>query len=139
VWWQPPDFNDPGNAWLPHHQIGSPSPYVETARSFADVVASAGGIYVEPLAAHLPATVHLWRSGGRTWLLAGNLETGWIGDSRLPRALTVCLPLGMGATVLIDDVDGSIVEPDGEVGNHVRFSFEIPPESFRRFTVEVAR
>ena len=90
--WQPPDLADPGNPLVPHSQIGSVNPYVETARLINRDAATAGGMSVSQVAAHEPVTVSCWRSGGLVHLLLGNLESGWMGDSRFTRTVTVSLP-----------------------------------------------
>jgi len=91
-YWQPPDLADPGNPLLPHSQIGTVSPYVEVARLLGRQARAQHGIGVEPVAVHEPVTVSCWRSGGRVHILLGNLESGWIGDSRFARTLRLSLP-----------------------------------------------
>jgi len=90
--WQAPDLADPGNPLVPHSQIGSVNPYVETARLINRDAAGAGGMSVAQVAAHEPVTVSCWRSAGRVHLLLGNLESGWMGDSRFVREVAVTLP-----------------------------------------------
>lgn len=90
--WQPPDVADPGNPLLPHSQVGTVSPYVEATRFLAREARASGGLSVDAIAAHEPVTVSCWRSAGRIHLLLGNLESGWMGDSRFPRRVRVVLP-----------------------------------------------
>ena len=90
--WQPPDLADPGNPLMPHSQIGSVNPYVEAARLINRRAAQSGGMSVDPPAAHEPVTLSCWRSAGKIHLLLGNLESGWMGDSRFTRRVTVHLP-----------------------------------------------
>lgn len=92
AYWQPPDVSDPGNPLVPHSQIGSVSPYVEAARFLGRGASAAGGLAVDPVPAHEPVTVGCWRSGGRVHLLLGNLESGWMGDSRFVRRVRLTLP-----------------------------------------------
>lgn len=87
--WQPPDLHDPGNALFPRNQYGSVEPYRAVAALIAEL---STGLRVPPPASHSPVTVGSWRSAGSLHLLFGNLETGWIGDSRWPRSIEVELP-----------------------------------------------
>lgn len=99
--WQPPDLHEPGNPLFPRNQLGTINPYLEVSRLMAR---TSRGISCAPTALEMPATVQAWRSGGRLHLLAGNLETGWVGDSRTPRSVQVTVPaarLGMS----IESVD----------------------------------
>ena len=91
VWlWQPPDLHAPGNALFPRNQYGSVEPYRAVARLLSE---SSHGVRVALPPAHAPVTVSVWRSAGGTHLLLGNLDTGWIGDSRWPREVEVLIPV----------------------------------------------
>jgi hypothetical protein len=91
-YWQPPDLADPGNPLVPHSQIGSVSPYIEAARLLAREARASGGLATDEIAAHEPVTIGCWRSGGRLHVLLGNLESGWMGDSRFRRSVSLVLP-----------------------------------------------
>ena len=106
--WQPPDLADPGNPLVPHSQIGTTSPYVEAARILNAGAAGAGGVSVVPGAAHEPVTISCWRSAGRVHVLAGNLESGWMGDARFARTTTVRLPR---ARLALDEASGYVGVP----------------------------
>ena len=133
--WQPPDLADPGNPLIPHSQIGTTSPYVEAARVLNDGAARAGGISVDPVAAHEPVTVSCWRSHGTVHVLLGNLESGWMGDARFPRRLTVNLPrtrLGLSAdadmVLTPANLDAPSIEPDASsTPDLLRFSLTVGP------------
>ena len=133
--WQPPDLADPGNPLIPHSQIGTTSPYVEAARVLNAGAARAGGISVDPVAAHEPVTVSCWRSYGTVHVLLGNLESGWMGDARFPRRLTVNLPrtrLGLSAdadmVLTPANLDAPSIEPDASSTPDVlRFSLTVGP------------
>jgi hypothetical protein len=64
-------------------------------------------VAVEPVPYHLPVTVQWWEEGDDRWVLAGNLEAGWIGDARLPRA--VRLVAGPEPTELDVPPEGCVV------------------------------
>ncbi|OGN80932.1 MAG: hypothetical protein A2X23_10710 [Chloroflexi bacterium GWC2_73_18] len=139
--WQPPDLADPGNALIPRSQIGTVSPYVEAYRAMARRAAAAGGVRVEPVAPHEPVAVHCWRSDGAVHVLAGNLESRWLGDARFPRRATVVLPRGRlgiddGDRYALWPIDGGAaearpIEPDpGGDGAELRFTVEVPAEGF---------
>jgi len=133
--WQPPDLADPGNPLIPHSQIGTTSPYVEAARVLNREAARAGGLSVDPVAAHEPVTVTSWQSGGATWLLLGNLESGWMGDARFPRTATVAVPrgrLGLPADTPVVarpvNVEAPVVAPDPDsTETVVRFTLTVAP------------
>jgi hypothetical protein len=134
--WQPPDLADPGNPLVPHSQIGSVNPYVEAARLINDRAAAIGGFSVEQMAAHEPVTVGCWRSGGRIHLLLGNLESGWMGDSRFARRATVHLPrerfgLAPEATYRAVRINGDAPALSADPGSPpdvVSFTIEVPPQ-----------
>lgn len=87
--WQPPDLHQPGNPLFPRNQLGTINPYLEVARLMAE---QSRGVACDPVPIERPVTVQAWRSGGRIVVLAGNLETGWIGDSRWPRTAVIAFP-----------------------------------------------
>lgn len=87
--WQPPDLHQPGNPLFPRNQLGTINPYLEVARLMGE---QSRGIACEPVALERPVTVQAWLSAGRIMVLAGNLETGWIGDSRWPRSVVLSFP-----------------------------------------------
>lgn len=144
--WQPPDLADPGNPLTPRSQIGTTSPYVEAARVLNAGAARAGGIAVSPIAAHEPVTVSCWRSRGSVHVLLGNLESGWMGDARFPRRVTINLPrarLGLGdgtdvACVPLN-VEGPAIAPDADSSADVlRFTLTVGPAACLVLRVESA-
>jgi hypothetical protein len=90
AWWQPPDLADPANPLLPRSQYGSVASAVRAARWWS----GRGQVRVEPPQVHRPVTVHAWRHGQGTTLLLGNLETGWVGDSRSARCASITVDGG---------------------------------------------
>ena len=145
--WQPPDLADPGNPLIPHSQIGSTSPYVEAARTLNAGAAGAGGMSVAPVAAHEPVTVSCWRSGGALYLLLGNLESGWMGDARFPRRVTVSLPrarfgLEPGADLVcrVLNHEAPAIPPDADSSDGVlRFTLTVGPAACLIVRLEPSR
>ncbi|WP_116996765.1 hypothetical protein [Desertimonas flava] len=86
AWWQPPELADPSNPLLPRSQYGSVAAARAVARWWSRQPAP---VAVEDRAIHEPLTVQWWESAGGRTLLLGNLETGWLGDSRTPRSAAV--------------------------------------------------
>ena len=89
---------------------------------------------VVEVAAHEPVTVSCWRSAGAVHLLLGNLESGWMGDARFPRRVTVRLPrarLGLpdGDLVAVPvNVEGPAVRPDPDPSaESLRFTLTVAP------------
>lgn len=90
VWvWQAPDLESPGDPQFPRSQLGTTNPYHELARVMAE---QSAGLTVEPPESGKPVTVHAWREGATIVVLAGNLETGWVGDCRSERRVRMRIP-----------------------------------------------
>ncbi len=134
TWWQPPDWSAPPLALLPRSQLGTAAVHAVAARTLARAVAEAGGTCADPVALHEPVCWHVWESGGTVYVLAGNLESGWLGDARHPRMVTIHLgaevtaPLGAGPWRLepLTTADGAPVEGVGS-----RFNVLVPAEGCR--------
>jgi hypothetical protein len=105
AWWQPPDLSDPANPLLPRSQYGSVASAIVAARWWSR---QPGDVVVEPLPVHEPITVQWWATSTDRTLLVGNLETGWIGDSRTPRTVSL-----------------TIRDHDGHTTRHI---VDVPPE-----------
>ncbi len=88
-----------------------------------------------PVAAHEPVTVSCWSSGGAVHLLFGNLESGWMGDARFPRRVTVDVPrerLGVDPDRDVVGVplnaEGPVVRDEAARGDPmVRLTVTVPP------------
>src|SRR5690606_3848599 len=106
AWWQPPELVDPSNPLLPRSQYGSVASAAAVAR-WLNHHDHDPAVAVEPVPYHLPVTVQWWEEGDDRWVLAGNLEAGWIGDARLPRA--VRLVAGPEPTELDVPPEGCVV------------------------------
>jgi hypothetical protein len=134
IYWQPPDLADPSDALVPHSQIGTVSPYVEAARAMTDLAAQSHGVRAVAPAAHEPVTFSCWSSGGVVHVLLGNLESGWMGDSRFARHVTVVLPrarLGLdakrGYSLRVEGSDVAEVALDPDAAE-LQFALEVPPQ-----------
>lgn len=144
--WQPPDLADPGNPLSPRSQLGAHSPYVEAYRALAD--RTSAGVRVEPVAVHEPVAVGVWRSAGVIHVLAGNLESRWLGDARFARRVTVVLPrarLGLDPdevyVLAVDGPTGAIIAATDPDASDLRFTIDVPPEGcvVARLTPEASR
>ncbi len=142
-YWQPPDLADPTDALVPHSQIGTVSPYVEAARAMQS--GTTQGVRAEPFPAGEPVTFSCWSSGGTVHVLLGNLESGWMGDSRFVRRVTVVLPR---ARLELDPEAVYVLRPDdgGEpypaldaAASDLRFSLEVPPQGCLLARLEARR
>ena len=131
LYWQPPDLADPTDALVPHSQIGTVSPYVQAAHAMLAGAAASGGIRLEPPPANEPVTFHCWSSAGTVHVLLGNLESGWMGDSRFSRRATVVLPR---SRVGLDLVKRYVLNPDD---GSQPIAAEDPASADLRFTVDV--
>jgi hypothetical protein len=78
-------------------------------------------------------------------VLLGNLESGWMGDSRFTRRVTVVLPrgrLGLDATapyVLRPDGGGEAYIAHDAGAAELRFSVEVPPQGCLLARLEATR
>jgi hypothetical protein len=139
TWWQPPDWSNPTELSMPPFSLGSLAPHLLAADLLAAAVRVAGGNAADPVAIHQPVTWHAWRSHGVVHVLVGNLETGWVGDARWPRTITVHLdadamglaPTGSYRLVPVSDRDGDPVSGDG-----VSFTVTVPPNGSRVLRLE---
>lgn len=122
AWWRPPELADPANPLLPRSQYGS----VASAAVVARWLARRGRLRPDVVPFAEPVTVSWWRDvDDRTWILAGNLETGWLGDARRPRHVGIDLDMGPapvriemavpseGCAVATVDSDGAVAEVPG--------------------------
>ncbi|MGE0140089.1 MAG: hypothetical protein AB7R77_19935, partial [Ilumatobacteraceae bacterium] len=76
AWWQPTDWSEPFNQFVPKYQVGSTYPAYRVAVMQAGAAARAGRSHVAGVARPLPVAFHAWRSAGVVHVLLGNLETG---------------------------------------------------------------
>jgi hypothetical protein len=91
LWWQPTDWSEPFNQFLPKYQLGSTYPAYLVASLLSEQAAAAGRSHAVDVDRPAPVAFHLWRSGGVVHVLLGNLETGELGDSRLARDIRIRL------------------------------------------------
>jgi hypothetical protein len=144
IYWQPPDWSEPFNAFLPKYQLGSTFPHYRAALLVHQAAQAAGLSHVEPMVWSQPIALSMWRSAGRVYLLLGNLETGVLGDSRTPRVMTLKLSrtqLGLedGICVLSRvDMPGQgwpDIAPMLADAQWLAFRVDLPPEQCAVFQV----
>jgi hypothetical protein len=141
AYWQPPDWSEPFNPFVPKYQLGSTYPHFAVARLLHQLAREGFLSHIEGIERSHPVAFHLWRSGGQVYVLLGNLETGEFGDSRTPRHVTVCLSrnqlgLGLGSYRLkrVDSPgDDLMLELRGL--SWLCFTIALPPESCAVFIV----
>lgn len=130
--WQPQHPFVPWISYLGQSQYGSLAPFIAMARAWQRE--SGQSVHIEDVPAHLPVAFHLWRSRSSVFVLAGNLETGIVGDSRTPRELTFSLDkniLGLRPDThsLRNLDDGTLLTAKSENTNTVTFSIQIAPQA----------
>ena len=134
LYWQPPDWSEPFNPFLPKYQLGSTFPHYQVARLLNDAARAAGLSHVAFTDRARTAAFHLWRSAGSVYVLVGNLETGEFGDSRTPRTVEVSLSrrqLGFGAgryDLERVDMAGDSLAPETFDDAWLTYTITIPPE-----------
>ena len=139
LWWQPPDWSSPTTLDMPPFSLGSLAPHLLAAHHLAAQARARGGSAADPVEIHQPVTWHLWRSAGGVHVLVGNLETGWVGDARTPRVVTIELsaalldldPTAAYRLAPVTAADGEVVEGDG-----LRFTVTVPPSGSRILRLE---
>lgn len=139
IYWQPPDWSEPSNQFLPRYQVGSLASHALAARALID--ASAGHSRVERVPFAQPVAFHLWRSEGAVHILLGNLETGLTGDARTGRHVTLILyreqlELGAGEYELRGThTGGEIITPESTSPTQLRFNIRLAPEGSAVFVL----
>ena len=143
AYWQPPDWSEPFNQFVPKYQLGSTYPHYRTALLLHDMAAEAGLSHVQGISRPETTAFHLWRSGGSIYLLLGNLETGEFGDSRWPRTVNIRLSrkqLGLetGDYQLqrVDFPDERPITSQMREKDWLDFRIEVPPEQGFVFRLE---
>lgn len=135
AYWQPPDWSEPFNPFVPKYQLGSTYPHFAVARLLHDMARDTELSYLDGIEWTQPVAFHLWRSGGRVYVLLGNLETGEFGDSRTPRTVKLCLSreqleLGAGDYRLVRvDLPGADVTAASSDETWLKYTVLLPPES----------
>jgi hypothetical protein len=142
LWWQPTDWSEPFNQFLPKYQLGSTYPAYLVASLLSRSAARSGRSHVVDVARPAPVAFHAWRSDGVVHVLFGNLETGELGDSRVAREVTARLSvaeLGLPAgDVTLRRIDGSgPAEVQGAVTDErfVEIRLTLAPESAAVYVV----
>ncbi len=134
LYWQPPDWSEPFNPFVPKYQLGSTFPHFLTARLLHNSAREAGLSHVVAPHRAAPVAFHLWRSGGRVHILLGNLETGEFGDARTSRPVTLALSrhqLGLSEEryhLSRIDASGPDVAPDRHDAAWLVYVVMLPPE-----------
>jgi hypothetical protein len=142
IYWQPPDWSEPANAFLPRYQVGSLASHALAARALMDASRSIGCSRIEQVPFAQPVTFHLWRSAGKIHVLLGNLETGLTGDARLERRVTLILNRQQlkltAAGYQLHEIDGDIVSATRSTADEICFEVRVPPESSLVYAVELS-
>jgi hypothetical protein len=142
IYWQPPDWSEPNNQFLPKYQLGSTFPHFYAAALLHDQARQAGLSHIADMMWSQPIAFHLWRSAGAVYLLFGNLETGELGDSRTPRTFRVWLSRSQleltAARHCLSRVDepGETVLPQNEDDLWLTFDLTLPPQGSAVYRVE---
>jgi hypothetical protein len=138
-YWQPQDWFQHG-AIIRQSHLGSFRAYQTLSNRFHHARTASAAWICEEVPLESPVTVHIWRSAGSVKVLVGNLETGIIGDSRLPRKVTISLNMerlgisGYPDFVLESLQNANILAPEPSSEIHtLRFVIEVGPQGFDLF------
>lgn len=138
--WQPPYPFTQTSSCLGQSQYGSLDPFIALARAWHKAQRGRAAAWLEDFPGHLPVAFHLWRSGGKIFVLLGNLETGIVGDSRSAREVVFTLDpkvlgLPQGPHVL-ENLDDQ-TRTAGKVGlEGLSFRVSLDPQSSAIYRVE---
>ena len=117
LWWQPSDWSEPFNQFVPKYQVGSTYPVFRVAQLLSGLAADGNQPHALVAGLPHPFEFHAWRSAGVDHVLVGNLETGEFGDSRLPRQATIRLAV---AQLALGREATALRRIDGEGADHVQ-------------------
>ncbi len=141
-YWQPPDWSEPFNQFVPKYQLGSTFPHYLAASLLHKACRDSQLSYVESIERPFPVAMHLWRSGGQTHILLGNLETGEFGDSRTARTIKLHLSrsqLGLTSSQYhlrrVDLPDETANIPLASNDQWLSGNIELPPEQSALYVV----
>ncbi len=145
LWWQPTDWSEPFNQFLPKYQLGSTYPAFLVASLLSQGAAGSGRSHTVDVARPSPVAFHAWRSAGRVHVLLGNLETGELGDSRVQRDVRVRLSVTeLGLTsgpyelTLVDGCGPDCVMIEAIGPGFLEARLTLPPESAAVYIVAPA-
>jgi hypothetical protein len=143
IYWQPPDWSEPFNQFVPKYQLGSTFPHYLVATLLHEILCNTGLSYAASVERPYPIALHLWRSGGRVHVLVGNLETGEFGDSRTPRTSHLRLSrsqLGLSGEkhrlIRVDVKDESAIALRASDETWLSFTIELAPEQAAVYVVQ---
>jgi hypothetical protein len=143
IYWQPPDWSEPFNQFVPKYQLGSTFPHYYVASLLNDLACEAGLSHLETIERPTPIGFHLWRSAGKVYLLLGNLETGEFGDARTPRYITIRLSRRQlelpNATYHLSRVDvpsAETIASQTADSTWLTYAITLPPEQCAVYRVE---
>lgn len=143
LYWQPPDWSEPFNPFVPKYQLGSTFPHYRVATLLHELAKENGLSHLGNLERPQTVAFHLWKSAGEIYVLLGNLETGEFGDSRTPRTLSLHfsrkqLELGEGRYFLVRvDTAGEKIEPTHANADWLVYRAVIPPEQSAVYVLRV--
>jgi hypothetical protein len=140
LYWQPPDWSEPSNQFLPRYQLGSLSSHALAARAFSKQLSDLGCTHLEAVPLAQPLSFHYWLSGGQIFFLFGNLETGLTGDAHLERNARLVVSLDEfhlpDGAYRLRSLSGTMVEAKAHGERILYFDIHVAPEDSLVFTLE---
>ena len=124
----PPDLANPLDRRVTHYQLGAIEPFVGASRLLQDLAAQASMPMIGPVATHEPTSLMVWLDPDELLILLGNVESGWMGDSRFPRIARITLPPALSQFSVLSDASHPAtlaIKPDG----CVEIETSVPPEN----------
>ncbi len=126
-WWFPPTIANGTDRRMTHYQIGSADPHYAVCRSMLTARVTHDVLSCVPSDIHETISMHGWVSRGVLHVLLGNVESGWLGDSRHQRHVTLVIPAEFTATMSQPALRSRDAISHPVVGSHVIVT--VAPES----------
>jgi len=116
---------------LSNAQFGSLVPF----NIIANIFRNENSTQIKDIPIEQPLTFHYWRSNGSIYFLIGNLESGFMGDSRIHRKCVLIVKkkqlelLNINQVKLVSQNTGEVFLPIRQNSSEFRFEITVHPES----------
>lgn len=124
----PPDLANPLDRRVTHYQLGAIEPFVGANRLVQDFSAESELPVLANVSTHEPTSLMAWLDSEELYLLLGNVESGWMGDSRFPRPAHIILPAGLSEFQFLS-LSSHPAEISIRADGRVEILSSVPPEN----------
>jgi hypothetical protein len=124
----PPDLANPLDRRVTHYQLGAIEPFVGAVHLLNNSEQGAGLPNPGLGAVHETVSIAAWIESSQLCILFGNVESGWMGDSRFPRTVSVTFPKELSQFQKLTP-DSDPADVDVFEGDKVTVTVTVKPES----------